>query len=89
MKRANNKKIKYSIEIDEQGYPIEEESPEEEPAEKPRKRKSILRKLMVRLIALCLVVLIIELGVLLWSGQIWWYITTGRRTELSFGTAAV
>ena len=71
MKRANNKKIKYSIEIDEQGYPIEEESPEEEPAEKPRKRKSILRKLMVRLIALCLVVLLIELGVLLWSGQIW------------------
>lgn len=71
MKRPDDKKRKYSVELDEEGYPIEEDFPEDEPSEKSRKKKSILRKLMIRLIAVCLVVLIVELGVLLWSGQIW------------------
>lgn len=69
-KRADNS-IKYSVELDEEGYPVEEEVFDDEPLEKPKKKKSLLRKLLVRLIAVGLVVLLAELGILLWSGQIW------------------
>ena len=74
MKRSLQNKRQYSVELDEEGYPIEpelEDEQEYEPQEQPKKKKSLLRKLIIRLIAVGLVVLLIELGVLLWSGQIW------------------
>lgn len=61
---------RYSVEIDEDGYPVEEELYDEPQQEKPKK-KSLLRKLLIRLIAVCAVVLLIELGILLYTGQIW------------------
>lgn len=69
MKRTD-KHHEYSVELDQEGYPVEEDLYEEEAEEKPRK-KSLLRKLMIRLIAVGLILLIIEIAILLWSGQIW------------------
>ena len=71
MKRRTEDNEQYSIEIDEEGYPVEQEPYEQELPQEKRKKKSLVRKLMVRLIALGLVVLLVELGILLWSGQIW------------------
>lgn len=69
--RTNRNKVKYSVELDEEGYPIEEEPEEQSCEDKPKKKKSLLRKLLVRLIAVGLVVLLAELAILLYSGQIW------------------
>lgn len=72
MKRRPEQNEQYSVEIDEEGYPVEQELYEDElPSGEKRKKKSFVRKLMVRLIALGLIVLLVELGILLWSGQIW------------------
>ncbi len=71
MKRRSEHYNEYSVEIDDEGYPVEEEDWEEGPLQEKPKKKSLLRKLMVRLIALGLIVLLVEIGILLWSGQIW------------------
>lgn len=61
----------YSTPIDEFGYPIEEE-PQDEQEEQPRKKKkSFARKLLWRLCLVGIVVLLAELAILLYSGEIW------------------
>lgn len=62
----------YSVEIDEEGYPIEYEDELYPPQEEaPRKKKSVLRKILVRLLILCVIVLLADLAILLYSGQLW------------------
>ncbi len=71
MKKRSDNRLHYSVELDEEGYPVEPEIFEPEPEQAEKKKKSLLQKLIVRLIAVGIVVLLIELGILLYSGQIW------------------
>ena len=68
--QRGQKPEQYSIEIDDEGYPVEEELYEPPFQDKPRK-KSLLRKILIRLIVVGIVVLLIEGGILLYTGQIW------------------
>lgn len=69
--RNRHNKVRYSVELDEQGYPLQEETFDDNCTDKPKKKKSLLRKLLWRLIAVGLIVLLAELAILLYSGEIW------------------
>lgn len=71
-RRPDNNQPEYSILIDQDGYPIEEE-PEDLPEAQQERKKTgrFVRKLLLRLCIVGIILLMIEFAILLYSGQIW------------------
>ena len=71
-RRPDNNQPEYSIPIDQDGYPIEEE-PEDLPEAQQERKKTgrFVRKLLLRLCIVGIILLMIEFAILLYSGQIW------------------